>query len=89
MKREIAKETDEGIVCDLCVLELGGEVQVPFDTEEQLYCHLEERHDLVIKRPGETQEQARARVQKKNSRIGGSECMCPNCILKRRGAIAG
>lgn len=55
-----------------------------FETEEELFNHIEMEHDLVIMREGETEEQATTRVKAKNPRLGTKDCRCPACLERRK-----
>ena len=72
------------IACKYCVMEEGITVGDCFQTEEELAEHLEMEHDIVVRRPGETEEEARERAKAKNPRIGTDNCRCPVCKEKRR-----
>ena len=74
------------IACKICIMEKGlkgSETNRFFATEEQLFDHLEDEHDLVVRREGETEAEANARVHAKNKRIGTENCRCPECKAKR------
>ncbi|HDH45184.1 MAG TPA: hypothetical protein ENG66_07380 [Thermococcus sp.] len=82
------------IVCPYCVAEKGLNIERDkgkhlFETEEEFFDHLEMVHDLVVRRKGETDEQARKRVEEKQKkvfgyvRIGSENCQCPSCKAKR------
>jgi len=51
---------------------------------EDWFNHLETIHDLVVRREGETYEEAIARVKAKNPRIGTENCQCPRCVIRRQ-----
>lgn len=60
-----------------------------FENDEDYFNHLEMEHDLVIRREGETDKQAKARVKAKNPRMGTENCQCPACLAKRSLGYAG
>ena len=77
------KERKTVTLCTYCLSEKALTPSDGFKTDEDFYNHLEEEHDLVVRRENETGEQAEARVKKKNSRIGTKDCRCPDCKKKR------
>jgi hypothetical protein len=50
-----------------------------FDTEEQLFDHIENEHGIPVMREGETKEQAIARCAEKGIVSDRSECTCKDC----------
>ena len=72
------------IGCRYCTTEKGITVKDCFETEEEYFNHLEMEHDLVVRRPGETEEEAMERVKAKNPRTGTENCQCPACKQKRK-----
>lgn len=72
------------IGCKYCAIERGITVKDCFETEEEYFNHLEMIHDLIIRREGETAEEAEKRVKAKNPRIGTKDCQCPACKEKRK-----
>ena len=72
------------MLCKICVVERGCTIKDSFETEEELFNHIEMEHDIVVQRDGETEEEAWDRVKKKNPRIGAENCQCPDCKAKRR-----
>lgn len=81
-----------GIGCPYCLLPggkgIGPSIGGIFETDEDFANHLESEHDLVVRREGETDEQAWARVKAKNQRIGTEDCRCPACLAKKRTDVA-
>jgi len=80
-----------GIVCKWCLIygnptRPGGSTAIKdvLETDEDLVEHIEMVHCMPVKRPGETSEQAEARVRAKNPRMGTAECTCPRCDARRR-----
>ena len=71
------------IGCTFCLLPGGPGIGPTkggvFDEEDEFFDHVEMKHDIPVRRPGESQEEARDRVLAKNPRIGGPECKCPSC----------
>lgn len=58
---------------------------LPFENDSGEWLnHLEMEHDLVVRRKGETKEEATERVKKKNLRMGTEDCQCPRCVMKRK-----
>lgn len=87
-----------GIACTFCIASRGikgtgntldGKTRAVFDTEEEYFDHLEMEHDLVVRREGETEEEARKRVEDKQRkafgfvRLGSEKCNCPACRGRR------
>lgn len=74
-------------VCPYCLSTeglKGSELEEKgFKTDEVFMNHLEEVHDLVVRRSDETEEDALARVKMKNPRVGTVKCRCPGCLNKR------
>jgi len=71
------------IACKYCLLPGGAGVSMAkgvFKSDDELFDHIEEEHDLIIRRKDETAEEAKARVEAKNPRIGGPDCRCPDCL---------
>ena len=77
------------IACKYCIAKHGlwgsdfksldGDRKVAFDAEDEFYDHLEEEHDLIVRRENETLEEAEKRVHAKNKRIGTESYQCPQC----------
>ena len=83
--------TEERKLCKVCLV--WGKPDNPgspltfgdaFETDEELFNHLEMDHDLVVVRPGETREDALKRVLAKNKRIGTPGCRCLTCMMAHR-----
>jgi len=83
------------IACPFCVAEKGLNLERDkgkhlFENEEEYFNHLEMVHDLVVRRKGETEEDAIKRVREKQKkefgfvRIGSENCQCPACKAKRK-----
>jgi hypothetical protein len=77
----------EHTICSYCVATeglKGSELEEKsFPDDESFLNHLEEVHDLIIRRKGETEEEAVERVKAKNPRIGTDDCRCPSCLAKK------
>jgi hypothetical protein len=54
-----------------------------FETDEELFDHIEMEHDIPVRREGETAEEAMKRFKAKNTRAGGPDCQCPACLRQR------
>lgn len=68
--------------CRICVFEKGlrgSEIASLPKTEEELFDHMEREHHIVVRREGETAEQAEARVLAKYPEIQ----TCPECGRNR------
>lgn len=74
-----------GLACRYCIADKGLRLSSPwiFESEEEFFDHLEMEHDLVIRRDGESDAEAQARVKAKNPRIGTESCQCPSCKANR------
>lgn len=74
-----------GIACKYCIATKGLRLDSDhlFETEEELFNHIEMEHDMPVVREGETEEEALARFKAKNPRAGGPDCQCPACLHKR------
>jgi len=73
------------IACKYCIATKGLRLDSlwVFETEEELYNHIEMEHDIPVARKGETEEETMVRFQDKNPRAGGPDCRCPACMAKR------
>jgi len=56
----------------------GGEKDM-FD-DEKWFSHLEDEHGIIVRRSGESENQARERCLQKG--IGGTACQCGDCKMK-------
>lgn len=76
--------------CTYCIASKGLTLKSDhlFETDEEFFDHIEMVHDLPVRREGETNGQAMARVKAKNPRLGGPDCQCPNCLHKRGNPLA-
>lgn len=72
------------ITCKYCIIEKGITGKDGFETEEEFFEHIEMVHDIAVRRPGESHEEALERVREKNPRIGTDDCQCPGCKERRR-----
>jgi hypothetical protein len=79
------------LLCALCTLidpESGWmKTKYVFYNYDDLFDHLEQVHDLIVVRAGETEKEAEARVKAKNPRMGSAACRCPSCEIKRKTGI--
>ena len=79
-------------LCSLCLTygdprkEPGASLTITdvLETDEDLVEHIEMVHCIPVRRAGETDAQAKARVQAKNPDYGTSRCPCPGCVHRRR-----
>lgn len=74
-----------GIACKYCIATKGLRLDRDrlFETDEELFDHIEMEHDIPVKREGETAEEAIRRLKAKNPRAGGPDCQCPACLHQR------
>lgn len=79
------------ITCKYCVATKGLTMSSDhiFKTDEELFNHIEMVHDIPVRRKGETEEACMVRFKDKNSRAGGPDCQCPDCLAKRGSHLAG
>ncbi len=72
------------ITCKLCVmtrgLEMGEPNQALFETDEELFDHLEQAHHTVVRREGETHADA-------DRRVLATGHPCPDCVAAIRGRL--
>lgn len=76
------------IVCKICIEErglIGSELEERgFNTNEELIQHIEKEHNIPVRRPNETEDEAIARVKKMYPEAGNIDtCKCPQCRAKR------
>lgn len=78
------------ITCKYCVATKGLTMSSDhiFKTDEELFNHIEMEHDIPVKRKGETEEECMVRFKAKNSRAGGPDCQCPDCLAKKGSHLA-
>lgn len=79
-------------VCRYCILEKGVSGLELSDwpdinDEEAQFEHFEMEHDIPVIREDEDREQAFARVEAANPRMGGPDCRCPACKRRRESVI--
>ena len=78
-----------GVLCKLCLmygnpLRSGGlTLGNMLKDDEELFEHIEIVHCLPVAREGETKEQAKERVKRKNPKVGTDQCTCPHCMVRR------
>lgn len=73
------------IACKYCIATKGLSLQSShlFQTEEELFEHIEMEHDIPVAREGETEEETMQRFKAKNKRAGGPDCQCLSCRFVR------
>lgn len=74
------------ITCKFCVAKHGFKLSDKdriFQTDEQLYEHLENQHGVPVMRKGETSDQAIARCAKKGIVKDKNKCKCGDCKEER------
>ena len=72
--------------CKICIAKFGfrlADKEKTFETDEELYEHLENFHGQIVKRKGETEEQAIKRCAEKGIVPDRSKCRCEECKLAR------
>lgn len=73
-------------VCIICIMRFGFRVsdkEKTFETEEELYDHMENFHGAIVVREGETFDQAVERCRKKGIVKDKKLCQCEECKLLR------
>jgi hypothetical protein len=66
------------LTCKICVAEKGfrlSDKELIFETEEELFDHMEKVHLTPVVRDGETEEEAVKRFEE--------NCQCPECRERR------
>jgi hypothetical protein len=75
------------LACKICVAARGLTLTSRdrlFDTDEELFEHLENVHGQVVMREGETKEAAILRCAAKGIVNDRNTCMCQDCISLRK-----
>jgi hypothetical protein len=67
------------VLCKLCTVEGNTIFANALAGDDELYEHIEMVHDVPVRREGETDQKAMARVRAKNPRMGGPDCRCVDC----------
>jgi predicted small metal-binding protein len=73
-------------VCKLCVAKFGfklADKNKTFETDEELYEHIENTHGIPVMREGETSKQAEERCAKKGIVPDRDICQCEECKILR------
>ena len=73
-------------VCTKCIAQFGfrfSDKSKTFETDEELYEHMENVHGMVVMREGETEEQAEERCTKKVIVANRAICQCEECKILR------
>ena len=73
-------------VCTKCIAQFGfrfSDKSKTFETDEELYEHMENVHGMVVMREGETEEQAEERCTKKGIIANRAICQCEECKILR------
>mgnify|MGYP001611031569 FL=1 len=73
-------------VCTKCIAQFGfrlSDKSKSFETDEELYEHMENVHGMFVIREGETEEQAEARCAKKGIVADITICQCEECKILR------
>jgi len=73
------------IACKYCIATKGFSLRTGqlFETDEELFDHIEMEHDIPVEREGENEEETMIRFRAKNPRAGGPDCRCPGCLAER------
>ena len=72
-----------GIACTYCLL--PGESGISFakgnifESEDELFAHIESQHHMPVGREGETAAQTKKRFEREQPEAGGPNCRCPAC----------
>ncbi len=73
-------------VCKICIAQFGfrlDDKSKTFETDEELYEHMENVHGIPVKREGETKEQTEARCARKGIVADRKLCQCVDCRILR------
>lgn len=73
-------------VCQKCIMQFGfrlSDKSKTFETDEELYEHIENVHGIFVMRKGETEQQAEERCAKKGIVADRSICQCEECKILR------
>ena len=73
--------------CKYCIAKLGFSLRDKdriFETDEELYEHIENWHGIPVIREGETNKQAKQRCAKKGIVEDRKKCKCKDCQEERR-----
>jgi hypothetical protein len=75
------------LACRICVSTKGlkgSEIDSLPKIEEELWEHIEREHHITVRRPGETNEQARERfLAQYPEALDPRTCKCPDCAEAR------
>ena len=74
-------------VCTKCIAQFGfrlSDKSKTFETDEELYEHMENVHGMFVIREGETEKQAEERCAKKGIVADRTICQCEECKIIRR-----
>jgi len=75
------------LICKYCVATLGfslADKERIFETEDELYDHIEDWHGTPVIRGGETREDAEARCRAKGIVPDRAKCQCRDCQMMRQ-----
>ena len=73
-------------VCSKCIAQFGfrlSDKSKTFETDEELYEHMENVHGMFVMRKGETEQQAEERCAKKGIVADRTICQCEECKIRR------
>lgn len=73
-------------VCRKCIFQFGftlSDKSKTFETDEELYEHMENVHGMFVVREGETEKQAEERCAGKGVVADRSICQCEECKILR------
>lgn len=73
-------------VCIKCIAQFGfrlSDKSKTFETDEELYEHMENVHGMFVSREGETEQQAEERCAKKGIVADRAICQCEECKILR------
>ena len=83
---EKVKTNKSFFTCKICVARYGFTLQDKdrmFETEEELYEHMENVHGIPVIREGETEADAKKRCAEKGIGEDVTKCQCEDCKSKR------
>mgnify|MGYP001583873331 CR=1 FL=1 len=73
-------------VCQRCIVQFGfklADKNKTFETDEELFEHLEMIHGIPVRREGETEKDCMKRTAKKGLSSDRNKCVCEECKIYR------
>ena len=73
-------------VCQKCIAQFGFRLSdkgKTFETDDELYEHMENVHGMIVIREGETEKEAQDRCAQKGIVSDRTKCVCEECKILR------